>query len=114
MRDHKDPVSKELLKYLKGLPVPELDDDDEDDNLLEEEHLEDELFEEDDGINRFGAIESTTDFETLNRNNEAGELSAAQLYAVRENDPLDWNGYETDGVSLNYDSDGSGEMEINE
>lgn len=73
--------------------------------------------EEDDGINRFGSIESSTELEnllTLNRNNESEEVSAAQLYAVRENDPLDWNGYETDGISLVYDSSDDEKMEINE
>ena len=50
---------------------------------------------------------------TLNRNNESEEVSAAQLYAVRENDPLDWNGYETDGISLVYDSSDDEKMEIN-
>ena len=79
------------------------------------EHLEDELLAEDDGINRFGAIESSTDLEnllTLNCNNEAEEVSAAQLYAVRENDLLDWNGYETDVISLVYDSSENEKMEI--
>ena len=86
------------------------------DDLLEDEHLEDELLEEDDGINRFGDIESSTDLEnllTLNRDNEE-EVSAAQLYAARENDPLDWNGYETDGISLDYESSDDEKMEINE
>ena len=100
-----------------GLPVPGLDVDDEEseDDLLENEHLEDELLEEDDGINRFDAIESSTDLENLlmlNRNNEAEEVSAAQLYAVRENNPLDWNGYETDVISLVYDSSENEKMEI--
>ncbi len=81
------------------------------------EHLEDELLAEDDGINRFGAIESSTDLEnllTLNCNNEVEEVSAAQLYAVRENDLLDWNGYETDGIGLVYYSPDDEKMEINE